>query len=161
MDKLIRISMHDGNGKLTGVEGESKWIPGTILGIYDMSMETRWGWGDEAAFFIFTGYGKILTQEFMLAVRDRKKAVDVNKFLSSETKQKYINNAKNISIDFIKKQDQLGYKTAEKMYRQKFDTEGEKPDFTKKVNMDTLGLVFDTPEWQWVKYDEPEEVRGL
>lgn len=155
MEKLIRISMHDGNGKLIPTPGESKWIPGTILGIHDITMETKWGWGDEAAFFIFLGYGKALTQEFILEAKRRKKAIDVTKFLSAETKQKYIDNADKIFDEFLKKQAQFGYKAAESMYRHKFSTEGEKPDFTKKVDLDVAGTVIATPEWQWVK-DEVE-----
>ncbi len=153
-ERLVQIALDDGNGNFTVPSGRpAKYIPGTIVNLYPIDFEYLLNFGDKDKYLMIKGRGNLFDEVFQNDQSNWKKSIDVLKFLSGPSLDKYQANV-TAHYNFILTQDAEGghHKAAEKR-KKEFDANGHKPDFTRVVFLDAPGFVIDTPTWQHAKED--------
>ena len=148
-ERLLAIAVDDGVGNFTVPPGPpAKWVPGTILQVFEVDFEFLFQAGDKDRFLLIKARGDLINPQFESDVIDRKKSIYVSKFLSGPSMAKYQANV-TAHINYVNTQDaEGGHRKAWKKRKSEFDANGHKPDFTKVVVLDIPGMVLDTPAWQ-------------
>lgn len=130
---------------------------GTVLMVHRVDFKPNWG--DEAAFLFVKVSG--LTDDAVADIRIRKLKLDLGRFMSPKTQEKYLQNKIKYYDAFVREQAIYGHVKAEKMHKNMYESFGTRPDFTKVVSLKPDFFLL-TPADQWIKpvdIDEPRASR--
>jgi len=161
--RYIRVAINDGNGNQTATPGVSKWVPLTILEVYDADFTPEdFKWGDECAFLLLKVQKDDVGPNLLANIKKRKYKISLAKlkaqFEWTDTQvQKYKDNYTNIMKTFFQNQQVMPYDEALAIAKADWAASGTRPIFTKTLDLDEIDIIEQTPEWQWAEDVEIEE----